>query len=64
MEIPMHVTYDGPFEAVNVLALSRTVKRGESIEVAEPLGEQLIAQGWKPTPPPKPAKAAAKKENV
>lgn len=60
----MQVTYDGAHDAVNVLALNRTVRRGESIEVDEPLGEQLVAQGWKPVPTPKPAKAAAKKENV
>jgi hypothetical protein len=59
----MNVTYCGAHDAVTVLALGRTVKHGESIEVTDELGDQLIAQGWKPTPTPKPAKAV-KKENV
>lgn len=63
----MNVTYDGPHEAVTVLALGRQVKRGEAIDVPDDLGAQLVDQGWTPAPDPeptpKPAKAA-KKENV
>lgn len=44
----MNVTYDGPHSGVNVLALDRKVKRGETIEVPGELGAQLVEQGWLP----------------
>lgn len=58
----MHVTYPGPHEAVKVLATGQTVKRNESIEVDAVLGDQLVAQGWKPTPKPKAAPASKKED--
>lgn len=61
----MHVTYPGPHEAVKILATGKTVKRNESIEVDAELGDQLVAQGWKPTPTTKTkAPAAGKKEDA
>lgn len=61
------LTYDGPFEAVNVLALGATVKRGVPTEVADPaLAAQLLAQGWSEVKPKRkpttPADEASTKE--
>lgn len=53
----MDITYPGPHEGVDILALGRTVARGETITVDEALGEQLVAQGWAPADLPKTAKA-------
>lgn len=44
----MHVTYDGPHDGVNVLALNQKVERGETVEVPDDLGAQLLDQGWLP----------------
>jgi hypothetical protein len=41
----MRVRYIGVFDAVFVLALGRSVSRGEAVEVSDALGAGLLAQG-------------------
>lgn len=48
----MHVTYHGPFDAVEIDGLTAvTVKRGETIEVNDDFGAQLIEQSTWDAPP-------------
>lgn len=59
----MKVTYPGPLEAVVLAATDQVVARNQSIEVDALLGADLVAQGWTPAKPTKPAKAAPSKED-
>lgn len=42
----MNVTYPGPHDAVTIPRCDVTVDRGESVEVDDDLGAQLVQQGW------------------
>ncbi|MCP3805375.1 hypothetical protein NLX83_39525 [Allokutzneria sp. A3M-2-11 16] len=60
----MRITYLGPFEAVEVPALHRVVRRDESVEVDDELGAALVAQScWaQAETPARPPKTKAKTE--
>lgn len=58
----MKVTYPGPFEAVDVPALGRTVDQGESVTVTADVAAQLIAQGWTNVAPKRTNKPGRKTE--
>ncbi|MFE0648549.1 hypothetical protein ACFVZH_08185 [Streptomyces sp. NPDC059534] len=40
------VAYDGPYSAVEVPSLGLTAEKGDPIEVAEPIAQALLRQGW------------------
>jgi hypothetical protein len=42
----MKVTYNGPIDEVVVDATGDVVRAGQSIEVPNDIGDQLIEQGW------------------
>lgn len=42
----MNVTYPGPHEAVTLPGHDLVVERGESVDVDDKVGAQLVKQGW------------------
>lgn len=45
----MQVTNPGPDAYLPTIGLEDpTVKKGETVDVPDAVGEQLVAQGWKP----------------
>lgn len=54
----MKLTYNGPHEAVTVLATGQKVARGQAVEIADDtVAASLVEQGWT-QPAPKAPKAA------
>ena len=53
----MRVTYQGPFDAVEIAATGQIAKQGQPVDVPKDVGESLVEQGWKL------AKKPAKKES-
>ena len=57
----MHVRYIGLFDEIIVpeVSITETVRRSEPVEVADTVGERLLAQrgNWEAVPVAKPAKA-------
>lgn len=59
----MRVTYTGPIDAVELPQTGAVVKRGDTVDVPDSLGQSLVQQScWEPVKPAKSQPANEKKE--